>query len=545
MKFFNKKKSFFHSNFLLFIFSLLLTTSILFFCSLQIQKQLLIKNIFQQSEEIGDTWIELLDVENINFHDYNPYSQENKYLIKQLTFLSETNENIGQAYFFGAEIKNNQETMILASPQIIFNKGYKLGDYYKQPSEWISCAETVLKTKRPAYSKVYSDVLGEWITTLHPIFNAKGEIVAFFGVDMNASIIQDGQNELIIWLGSILIFMFIITIYLHYLGLKRLFSPLRDLLHGISEVSSGNFHIEIKVNEKDELSLLSSNFNIMVKYLREVFDSLSQTYQVIEEKVDENILIPGKKNNVMFKQNPGISDALRNLEFIRERTLLIEEIQRRENIHSIRQLAAVFAHDFRNPSTTIQGFLKLFSQQDDIPRKYKEIIEMMVSEMATIVKKVDDYVEFAQNSIDKKVTLNLSDNVNSILDMVFKELNKKIHLKQLIEPSLFINANKFEVTLLLTNLIQNSIEALIGGGTLSINAYKKDNNILLEIKDDGIGMTKEQLRKLGTPFYSIKAKGTGIGLMKVFHIVDKLNGNISISSKEAEGTIVRIAFPAA
>ncbi|MDX5475563.1 MAG: HAMP domain-containing histidine kinase, partial [Bacillaceae bacterium] len=76
-----------------------------------------------------------------------------------------------------------------------------------------------------------------------------------------------------------------------------------------------------------------------------------------------------------------------------------------------------------------------------------------------------------------------------------------------------------------------------------VTVRKEKNRVKIVIVDKGVGMTKEQLKQIGTPFYSLKAKGTGLGLMICFNIVQKYNGTIDFISNEGIGTGVIVTFP--
>jgi two-component system sporulation sensor kinase B len=96
----------------------------------------------------------------------------------------------------------------------------------------------------------------------------------------------------------------------------------------------------------------------------------------------------------------------------------------------------------------------------------------------------------------------------------------------------------------LINLCKNAIEAMENGGILSIRTWDDHDNLYLEIKDSGVGMSEEQLNKLGQPFFTTKGyKGTGLGILATCRILKKLNSTITVSSKKGEGTMFLLSFP--
>jgi two-component system, sporulation sensor kinase B len=101
---------------------------------------------------------------------------------------------------------------------------------------------------------------------------------------------------------------------------------------------------------------------------------------------------------------------------------------------------------------------------------------------------------------------------------------------------------KFQQCLL--NIMKNAIEAMPNGGLLDIYVSLNKNNILIRISDTGVGMTREQLERLGEPYFTTKGtKGTGLGMMVVYRIIESMNGTIQITSEVNKGTQVSVYLP--
>jgi two-component system sporulation sensor kinase B len=95
----------------------------------------------------------------------------------------------------------------------------------------------------------------------------------------------------------------------------------------------------------------------------------------------------------------------------------------------------------------------------------------------------------------------------------------------------------------LINIGKNAIESMKDGGTLSVDASKQQKSVVISFADTGVGMTAEQIARLGTPYYSTKEKGTGLGTMVSFSIIKKMRGTIRIQSKVGKGTKCLLSFP--
>lgn len=95
----------------------------------------------------------------------------------------------------------------------------------------------------------------------------------------------------------------------------------------------------------------------------------------------------------------------------------------------------------------------------------------------------------------------------------------------------------------LINIGKNAIEALPEGGLLEMKASGTSDEVMIMIRDNGIGMTPEQINRLGTPYYSTKEKGTGLGTMVSFGIIKKMSGKIGVTSERGVGTEYTLSFP--
>jgi two-component system, sporulation sensor kinase B len=539
-----KKMSLFHKILILTIFSSSVFAIFLFTSSLYIQNNLLIKNIIRHSTEIGETWSLMLDSNAVyvGLSDYNPNSNSNKKLIDQLTFLTENNDNIAQAYLFEAKIMDANYTKTLAQPNNILQKGVKLGNMQEQPEEWIQAAKLLLKTKQSTHTEMYSDILGTWITTLHPVVH-DGEIIAIFAIDMDASIVKKGQTELFYTL-LFLFFFFIIIIFIFvFLTLKKTFHPLNQVINGINEVSMGNFDVIVpNTDESEELKNLTHNFNFMVTEIKELFNRVIATSEWVDNKIQDNHKygqIENLNNEESYPYN--LREALLKINEIKDKTHLIDTLHYAEKINGIAQLAAVFAHEVRNPMTTVLGFLKFYSSEESFTIQ-KVPLNLMISEIETVLDTLNKYIEYAQPELSHYQFIDIKYLLRSTISM-FSTSCDEIRFKLSCNETVCILCNPIELKQVFINLIQNAIESMKGSGFLSINISQDQDYFQIEIIDTGEGMTQDEINRLGTPFYSTKVKGTGVGLTKVFFVISKMKGKIKVKSIKGQGTNFTILLP--
>jgi signal transduction histidine kinase len=111
------------------------------------------------------------------------------------------------------------------------------------------------------------------------------------------------------------------------------------------------------------------------------------------------------------------------------------------------------------------------------------------------------------------------------------------------KEEMYVRGSRNELNQVLLNIMKNGIEAMRAGGTLRVGLYKREGHVHIQIEDTGIGMTSEQVNRLGTAFYSLKEKGTGIGLMVSYQLVEQMNGRIEVKSIPGKGSTFTLIFP--
>ncbi len=232
------------------------------------------------------------------------------------------------------------------------------------------------------------------------------------------------------------------------------------------------------------------------------------------------------------------------IENLEQQIKIHNELRRSEKLNVISQLAASVAHEVRNPLTTVNGFLQLINQDQNITEKQRSYIDITLSELQRAQSIINDYLSLAKPNNSSTHVVNISEELTKTVELMTSYTNiQNIEVTSSIEDSLFINGNKDEIKQVLINLIKNAIEAIDKDGLLQITAFPKNQDIIVKITDNGHGMSKEQLSRIGTPFYSTKDKGTGVGLTICFQIIDQLKGSIDVESAVGKGTSFIIKLP--
>lgn len=227
-----------------------------------------------------------------------------------------------------------------------------------------------------------------------------------------------------------------------------------------------------------------------------------------------------------------------------EKYKMKEKIRREEKFYVISQLAAAFAHEIRNPLTTVYGFMQLF-HKNEIPETHKDqYLQVMLEELERTQVIIDDYLSLAKPQSDLKEALDISQIVHQVVNIISPlAALHNVEVKSSIHHSLYINANGNKIKQCLINIAKNGIESMAQGGLLQITLENREKNIIIEIIDSGIGMSPEEIKRIGLPFYSLKEKGTGLGTMIAYSIIKEVNGDVQIKSEKGKGTCFSIIIP--
>jgi len=221
-----------------------------------------------------------------------------------------------------------------------------------------------------------------------------------------------------------------------------------------------------------------------------------------------------------------------------------KEMSRLESLSIIGQMAASLAHEIRNPMTSLKGFLQLFQGLDRYAED-RDAMDLMIYELDRVNDIIAAFLSMAQNKNVKLKQLNLNQCISMLLPLLTADAQKNhIIIETKLQETAFIMANEGEIRQLLFNLVRNGIEAMPGGGSLQIKTYEDQNGVNLLIKDKGKGMPADVLEKIGTPFFTTKENGTGLGMVVCYSIAERHHASISIESN-SEGTCFKVVFPAA
>ena len=221
-----------------------------------------------------------------------------------------------------------------------------------------------------------------------------------------------------------------------------------------------------------------------------------------------------------------------------------------EKLAHMGQLSAGIAHELNNPLGVIIMYSNILLEDCQKNSQMREDLELVVEQAARCKTIVSGLLNFARNNQLKKALINISDLINASLNSLIIQDN--IMIEKSIDPKLdIIECDKEQMIQVISNLAKNAIEVMPNGGTLSIHAFYRDfNSVALEISDTGSGISKANMDKIFTPFFTTKpnGKGTGLGLSTTYGIIKMHKGKITVdsnndTSKGKTGTKFKIILP--
>ena len=232
---------------------------------------------------------------------------------------------------------------------------------------------------------------------------------------------------------------------------------------------------------------------------------------------------------------------------ITEETKLKKELREKENLALIGEVVSSIAHNLSNPLNIISGnadYLLLDKKEDE--ETYEEL-KVILDETTRITRSIRQLLNFSRPMKLMKEPCSINEIINTVVSQIdYLKENKKIQIIKTLTSRLpKIKVDKEQIKDVISNIINNSVQAIFKSGKIDIKSYRKDNFIAVEISDNGDGIASENLDKIFKPFFSTKGygKGTGLGLAFTKRVIGEHEGEIEVSSKEEKGTTFKILLP--
>ena len=469
----------------LFIIASIFLSFILFSwgTSYYIKKQYLEKNKTQLSEKVQSVLIELE-------HKLGEKKQLNKELYDEMTYYLVKFSNV---FYTDINLYDKTGKLLATSRPEIFEQGL-IGEQM-DPEAF----DQIHIHKKSNFT--HNENIGalNYISTYVPFRNEKHQILAYMNLPYFSK-----QNELENELSSF--YTALINIY----GLLFLIST-------IISVFFANYISEPVRMIKNKISALQ----------------LGQSYELLEWESNDEI------GALVYEYNKKVIELEKNA------TRLVKS----ERESAWREMAKQVAHEIKNPLTP----MKLSIQQlervakdnpDDLNERIERTAKTLVEQIDTLTKIADEFSNFAKMPKAEESEINLIPIIETTIDL-YKEEDIEISLTNNSNELATIIADKDQISRVFSNLIKNALQAIPTNieGKINVSITLEENDYLIEIKDNGSGISDDKKDKIFVPNFTTKNTGMGLGLAMVKNIVENAHGSIWFETKVEIGTSFFVKFP--
>ena len=280
---------------------------------------------------------------------------------------------------------------------------------------------------------------------------------------------------------------------------RRIIKPILVLNHAVLGLEKKNLGEDIEVPGIGEIRELALSFNAMSKKLKESLDSMKQAQD----------------------------------------TLI-----RKEKLYVLGEFSAGLAHEIKNPLTPIKMLIQRAHEQN-VPLEGPDLV-IINDELKRIDETISQFLGYARIQEPRIENVDVNLLIQDVIHLAKQKVEKSgveflLHLDTLTPIKLDLHPDGLKQVIM--NLILNALQAMPNGGTLELSTIKNAQEVRIEIKDSGIGMTEEQRQKVFDPFFTTKQNGTGLGLAIVWSIIESFNGKIEFLSEPQQGTQVLVSLP--
>ncbi len=314
----------------------------------------------------------------------------------------------------------------------------------------------------------------------------------------------------------------------------------------------------VDINQSGQRMLQMSKEDLVGISLHSILNDCNITDDELKEQIrsihsegqsDGNLSITLKSGRKKFfefsnKLNIFSNISMTTFKDITEKLEMEEQLRKSDTLNVIGELAAGIAHEIRNPMTALKGFIQLL--EGSVKEDHTMYFNVITTELSRIDSIINEFLILAKPQAVKFVEKDISQIMKETVDLlsaqaVLHNVQFRTYYEQNL-PRVFCESNQMKKVFI--NIIKNAIEVMPKGGYITVSIQKEsDQRVHISIGDEGTGIPAHKIKKLGEPFYTTKERGTGLGLMVTYKIIEEHKGTIEVESKLGEGTVFHIYLP--
>ncbi len=275
---------------------------------------------------------------------------------------------------------------------------------------------------------------------------------------------------------------------------------------------------------------------------------ITQSLKAISEKITETRL--NQKNEKLQTDNSNHEISL----LINAYNGMVDKLEesaaklaQSEREQAWRDMAKQVAHEIKNPLTpmrlTVQSFQRKFDVNDlDVKQKLKDYSETLIQQIDTMSAVASAFSNFASMPAQQNETLDVINVVDLALDIFNEEYIEFLHENE----EIITKIDRTQLIRIITNLVKNAIQSIPENQPnkkISVCVSKQKNNVLIEVKDNGIGIEPENREYIFEPKFTTKTSGMGLGLGIIKNIIENYKGTISFETQAGTGTVFTVSLP--
>jgi two-component system sensor histidine kinase PilS (NtrC family) len=246
--------------------------------------------------------------------------------------------------------------------------------------------------------------------------------------------------------------------------------------------------------------------------------------------------------NSLDGQPAGLSIIFQDLTDVK---FLERQLRLKDRMAAVGELSAGIAHEIRNPLAAIAGSVQVLRNSQSLTSQEQRLMSIILKESDRLNKSIQDFLQFVRPAERRAVEFDVAASLSETLDLLSNSLELSNHtIERAIEPPRFaIVGDPDQIRQVFWNIARNAIQAMPGGGVLSVSTAVDGNFFRIVFSDSGRGMSDEEQRAVFQPFRTNFPSGTGLGMAISFRIVQEHGGRIAVESAPGRGTAITVSLP--